>query len=436
VSPGARPGAPTTERERATTDVLVVGAGPGGTTAATFLARGGLNVTVVEREAFPRFRVGESLVPNCMPILNRLGIEERVLAHGFQRKYGATFHDQELDLEAGFRFREGRPWPKFTLDVHRAEFDQMLLEHAAAQGVTVLQPATVEKVLFDADGVTVRVAGADGEREVRARFLVDASGRDAFLASRQGQRTPMPGLGKVAVFAYYRGAKRFPGNEEGDVRIYIFPDGWFWYIPLAHDETSVGCVMHARVAKSREGSMPELLDAMIERCHRVRDNVRGAERVTQVYTASHFAYDVEPIVGDRFLCVGDAVGFVDAIFSPGVFIAMASGEMAAGAVLEAFRTGRFQARRFRPYRKRVLACMAPFRKFILAFYDRAFLDVFLRPRDFLGMLDAVTMVLAGGSYTGVPWKMRLSLAGFFQIIRIARWINRRKGVPLESRLEW
>ena len=208
-------------------------------------------MALVEREAFPRFKVGESLIPTCMDICKRMGVLDRVLAHGFQVKYGATFHDQELGLETTFDFRPGRPWPSFTLDVHRAEFDQILLEHAASQpGVTVHQPATVEKVVFDGEGVTARLSDHAGERELRASFLVDASGRDAFLAARQGQRKPRPGLGKVAIFAYFRGARRFPGRSEGNVRLYIFPEGWFWYIPLARDETSVGCVLHQRVVKA------------------------------------------------------------------------------------------------------------------------------------------------------------------------------------------
>jgi flavin-dependent dehydrogenase len=418
-------------------DVLVVGGGPGGSTAATFLAQGGLRVAVAERERFPRFKVGESLVPTCMSICERMGVLERILAHGFQMKYGATFHDQELGLESTFGFRPGRPWPAFTLDVHRAEFDQLLLEHAAAQpGVTVCQPATVEKVVVDATGVTARLGDAAGERELRAAFLVDASGRDAFLASRQGQRRPRPGLGKVAVFAYYRGARRFPGREEGHVRIYVFPDGWFWYIPLARDETSVGCVLHQRVVRGRDGSVAALFAEMIERCHAVRDNLRGAERVTELYTVSNIAYSVEPVVGDRFLCVGDAAAFVDPIFSPGVFIAMQSGELAAHAVLRAFRTGRFEARRFRAYERAVRRGARPFERFIESFYDRAFLEVFLHPRNVLGMVDAVTGVLAGGSFGTLPRHLRWSLWGFFQIVRLTRWMNRRRGIVLESRLDW
>src|SRR5207302_882614 len=169
-------------------DVIVVGGGPAGSATATFLAQGGLRVAVVERESFPRFRVGESLIPTCMQILERMGVLERVLAHGFQVKYGAAFHDQETGESTMFDFRPGRPWPSYTLDVHRAEFDQILLEHAAAQpGVTVCQPATVEAVTFDGDGVRARIRDGAGAQELRAACLVDASGRDCFLTTRQGR---------------------------------------------------------------------------------------------------------------------------------------------------------------------------------------------------------------------------------------------------------
>jgi flavin-dependent dehydrogenase len=421
------------------TDVVVVGGGPAGAAAATVLGRGGLRVTVVEREVFPRFRVGESLVPNCMPVLERLGVLDKIAAHGFQDKFGVTFHDQESGLQASFRFREGRPWPCFTYDVHRAEFDHILLDHAAAQpGVTLCQPATVEAAAFDRGGVTVRLGGRGAPPALRARFLIDASGRDAFLASRIGRRRPRPGLGKVAIFAYYRGARRWPGREEGNVRIHIFPDGWFWWIPLARDETSVGCVLHARTVKGFAGPPAALFAEMIERCPPVRDGLGAAERVTPIHTAANFAYAVRPVVGDRFLCVGDAVAFVDPIFSAGVFLALVSGELAGEATLAAFRDGRFHRRRFRDYERRLERGLRPFTHFIEQFYDRAFTRVFLQPRDLLGLplVDAVTFVLAGGSFGRVPPRLRLALALFSAVVSVTRWSRRLRGLSAESRLDW
>jgi 2-polyprenyl-6-methoxyphenol hydroxylase-like FAD-dependent oxidoreductase len=418
-------------------DVLVVGGGPGGSSAATFLSRGGLRVAVAEREAFPRFHVGESLLPANMPVLGRLGVLDEVKARGFLVKYGAYFHDQDMDLGYQFFFREGKPWPPYTYEVQRGEFDKILLDHAARQpNVTLLQPAAVERVAFDDEGVTVTISEAAGPREIRARFLVDASGRDAFIASRHGRRRPIEGLGKVALFAHFRGGRRWPGKEAGNIRIFSFEPGWFWYIPFANGTSSVGCVLHARTVRGREGNLEQLYESLIARCRGLTEALDGAPRITAVHSAANFSYRTDPAIGDRFVCVGDAIAFLDPIFSSGVYIATQSAELSSAEILKAFRDNRFEARRFRGYERRIRNGMKPFQRFIRNFYDPSFVEMFLKPREFAGMVDSVTGVLAGGAFLRLSLRMRVSLEVFFAIVRINRWVRRRRGLTTESRFEW
>ena len=417
-------------------DVVVVGGGPGGSSAAGFLAAAGLRVALFEREVFPRFHVGESLMPATMLLLDQIGVRDKVEKAGFQTKFGAMFFDEANDLQTTFYFLPNMPWPQYTFQVPRAEFDTILLEHARSLGVDVHQPATVESVDFDDDGVTVSVFGDGVRTKVRATMLVDASGRASLVATRLGERRRIPNLGKVAMFAHFKGAERLTGVEEGNIRIYIREDGWYWWIPLANDVTSVGAVVHARTARAWSGSQEALFEDMLARSKHMPRMLAKAERVTPVRTEANFAYENTPVVGDRFVAVGDAITFVDPIFSGGVYIALRTGQLASEAILAAFRDGRFLAARFAKYERQCRRGVAPLFKFIHKYYEPAFLDMFMHPQDRFGVYAAVLNVLSGGNWVQSPWRVRLALRLLFTIARVNTWLWRRSGRPVESRLEW
>jgi flavin-dependent dehydrogenase len=422
-------------------DVAVIGGGPGGATAAALIARAGLQVACFERERFPRFHVGESLLPANVPLFERLGVLETLEAQGFIRKYGAAFIDDIEDRRRTVNFRREPGLADHAFNVPRADFDRILLEHAVKQGAAVFQGTTVERVTPGPAGVRLDVSTEDGREEtVQARFVVDASGRDALLASRLGRREAMPDLGKVALFAHFRGGDRWPGRQEGYIRIILFEHGWFWWIPFAGDLMSVGCVLHQRVVKARQASVEALFDEMIAACPSVRAWLERATRTTGVHRVANFSYRTAPAVGDRFVAIGDAVTFIDPIFSTGVFVAMQSAELAARTIVELCRTGDFRATRFVGYRARVARGTALFFDLIERYYDPAFLDVFfaLRPPPVIGPMArrAFRTVVAGGAFLRRPLRVRLGLGIMFLATRVARRDRRRRGLGFDSRLPW
>jgi flavin-dependent dehydrogenase len=418
-------------------DVVVMGGGPAGATAAALLARAGLDVTCVERERFPRFHVGESLLPANVPLFERLGVRSRLEASGFLRKNGAAFFDEATGRQVVLNFRAGSRWADHAYNVPRAEFDRILLDHAVKEGARVVEGAEVRGIGFEPDRVRLDVAleGAP-TRPIETRFLVDATGRDALLASRLGRRQPLPGLGKAAFFAHYAGAERWTGRMEGHIRIHLFEHGWFWWIPFAGDLTSIGCVLHQRTVSGRGAALDGLFDDMVAACPGVARGLRDARRVGGVWSAANFSYGTEPAVGDRFVVIGDAVTFVDPIFSTGVYVAMQSAELAVPVIVERFRRGDFHAAAFDGYRRRIAGGTALFLEFIERYYDPAFLDIFFASNPPPALKDALTTVFAGGAFLERPPWLRLRLAAVRLGIRYARWQRRRGGLSTESQLRW
>jgi flavin-dependent dehydrogenase len=246
----------------------------------------------------------------------------------------------------------------------------------------------------------------------------------------------MPDLGKAALFAHYRGARRWTGRMEGHLQAYLFEHGWFWWIPFTDDLTSVGVVLHQRALKGRRGSLDELFDEMVAASPTVSSGLAGATRVTAVHRVANFSYRTEPAIGDRFVAIGDAVVFIDPVFSTGVYVAMQSAELSSAVIVRAFREGEFRAARFDAYRRRVEAGTALFFEFIERYYDPAFLDVFFTPNPPAALKDALTTVFAGGAFLDQPLWLRARLACVRLAVRRARWLRRRRGLPVESQLPW
>jgi flavin-dependent dehydrogenase len=419
-------------------DVLVVGGGPAGSTVATLLAQHGLRVAVFEREHFPRFHVGESLLPANVPIFDRLGCHDALRRAGFLVKPGASFYDENEGRGIStFTFQPHPFQPAFAYNVVRARFDDILLQHVASSGVAVYRQHTVRQPRVEPDKVVVQVQTPQGAwHEVHAKLLVDASGRSALLGGTLGQRELLPDLGKVAIFAHFQGAQRDLAIPDGNIRIHIVRDGWIWWIPFADGTDSIGCVLHARVVKERGDSVDALFEAVLATSPRLTQGLAVARRITPVHTAANFSYRIVPIVGDRYLAIGDAAGFVDPIFSAGVFIGMRSAELAAEAIMQAFRRQDFSASAFHPYVARLHRGVTPFLTMIRRFYEPAFLDLFFSPTPPRRLYRAALWVLSGAAFDRQPLWLRSGLTLFFTVVRLrqaVRWIT---GLPVESRWRW
>ena len=357
-------------------DCIVIGGGPAGATAATVLAQHGRRVAVLERETFPRYHIGESLMPYTWFTFERLGVLDWFEKAACPRKHSVQFVSTTGKVSQPFYFFETIKHPcATTWQVRRSDFDLMLLDNARSKGVEVRQGTVVRELLTDGGRVAgVRASAVGGGSEtLRADAVIDASGRDTFLASKLGWKRRDPDLTKISIFAYYRGAKRDPGLDAGATTVAYIPEkGWFWYIPLPDDIVSVGVVAEADYLY-RDTRDPEAIFAReAADCIWIADHLSTGTRIEPVRVTGEFSYRAEAIGGNGFCLAGDAFSFLDPVFSTGVFMALKSGEMAADAVHRGLDTGGLTAETFVDYEREMRWALDQFRQLVLSFYSRTF----------------------------------------------------------------
>ncbi len=320
-------------------DVVVIGGGPAGSTASTLIAQHSHRVVLFERERFPRFHIGESLIPETYWVLKRLNMLEKMKQSHFVKKYSVQFVNASGKLSAPFYFWDNKPHDcSQTWQVARSEFDLLMLRNAQEHGVEVHESTRVLDVLFeDGRAVGVRIQREDGSaHEVRAQVVVDASGQSALLQNRFKLRLWDPVLNKGAVWTYWEGAYRDSGRDEGATLVLQTANkqGWFWYIPLHDNIISVGVVAPFDYLFKGRGSHEQIYNEEVERCPAVKERVSIGRRVTGYFATKDYSYRSQQVAGDGWVLIGDAFGFLDPLYSSGVLLALKSGELAADAIVE------------------------------------------------------------------------------------------------------
>lgn len=360
-----------------TLDTIVIGAGPAGSTAAALLAEYGQRVLVLEREKFPRYHIGESLLPFTSFPLKRLGLFEKMRQSAFVKKYSVQFVSPSGKASQPFYFSTRyEPDVAQTWQVLRSEFDQMLMDNARAKGAQVLEETTVQELIQE-EGRTlgVRARNKSGEPlEFRAPMTLDCSGREAFVPTRLNWRIREPKLNKVAVWTYYRGALRDPGTDAGATTVAYVPEkGWFWYIPQHRDMISVGVVAEGKYL-TRDGIRePKVIfNREIEQNQWIKHHLACGTQVGSYFITSEYSFRSRYCAADGLLLAGDSFGFLDPVFSSGVMLALKSGTMAADAIHAAFQAQDFSADRFTEYSRCLREGLENMRKLVYAFYDPKF----------------------------------------------------------------
>jgi flavin-dependent dehydrogenase len=416
-----------------TYDVAIIGGGPAGSVAAALLARAGRRVIVLERDKFPRFHIGESLLPFSMQAFTRLGLHEKFARAGFLEKFGGEMYGACGEDGVKFYFEDGfRSQTDRSYQVTRADFDKVLLDHAGESGAEVREETGVDNVEFSDDGATLAISrkGNGATERIGARYVIDASGRNSILSAKFKLKKNYEHLQKVSIFAHYDGMIRAEGRDGTLTRMVRAVDRWFWVIPLSATRTSVGVVLDGGVYKKSGLNPEDFLQQAIEEQPLLMQQMRDAERVTPVRTAADFSYRSTQLTGDRWMLAGDAAGFIDPVFSSGVFLAVLGGEQAADVLHEVLDHPKKRRKLFARYSRNINKAMDVYLRFVDAWYSKEFIEVFLHPQDLFQIPPAVNAVLGGniGDSFAIKWRMWI----FYLLVRLQKYIAlcpRRTLVP-------
>lgn len=357
-------------------DVAVAGGGPAGTALATFLQRRGHRCVVLEASRFPRYHIGESLIPHTYGVLDRLGLLPKLRRSDYPPKYSVRFVSPSGEESQPFYFFETIEGERSqTWQVERGSFDELCLDNAREAGVEVRQNHAVKEVMFDngrAVGLLARNANSQTV-EIGARVVVDASGRSLLIGKQLGLTSRVPGLDKASIWSYYRGGQRLEGIDEGETTVFMLPRrGWFWYIPLPDDVVSVGIVADPDYLFDESPDFNVVFPREVERCAPLSARLANAQRTAPIRGLRRLAYRNLRVAGDGWLMVGDAAAFLDPIYSSGLFLAMAAAELAADCIHDALVADDCSEARLGAFSGRLFAGVEVIRRLIHAFYDPTF----------------------------------------------------------------
>jgi len=403
-------------------DVLVIGGGPGGSCAAAYARQAGYRTLVVERLAFPRFRIGESMLPTSNAILREIGAWEKVAAAGFLPKYGALFHLANAPGEKEVDFRTSLvPGLEATFQVERAKFDALLLDHARGLGAEVRLETTVRAVETDGAACRVELEDSAGRRTVMARWVLDASGRDNFFLTDQKRALDPPVLARrLSIYSHFEGVARPEGRRAGHTVIVRLDDGWFWLIPIDERRTSVGLVTTPEAMRRERLEPAEHFRRAVAGSARLRELLADAVAVREFEVTSDYSYFRRELARERVVLIGDAAGFFDPIFSSGVYLSLWSAQQAVQRVARADAAGRgLTGRECRDYTRLIKAHADVFRRLIDMFYDNRSFAVFMCEQVPWGLAPGITSIVAGHAQLTWPlwWRFRI----FLLVCRLQRW---------------